>query len=282
MPTATGYYTHHDIPGICTFGDTPVPGLHPYDSTTLTSGQLRTRLQEQHPRWCVHFGSTRTVMDHDEATAWASDDDDQLLYVELMHPVNPDAPQRPSDLWLLTVDAQSGELRCDDEPNDRVWDTENLGNTWGNESHPLWAEAKDVAREIADRRSADRDLSDHRALETALHTVTSGVTQLLQDGWQDGETPKERRDFAIARGTEILDRAYNRARILQAGVKPGEMESLESYQVFHRMGWMPPTHEEMADHIIAVHGRRLRHRIGRVIDRLTGGRPGPDETGYAG
>ena len=42
--TATGEFTHFDIPGICTHGPAPVPGQDLYDSTMITAAQLMVSL----------------------------------------------------------------------------------------------------------------------------------------------------------------------------------------------------------------------------------------------
>ena len=43
-----------------------------------------------------------------------------------------------------------------------------------------------------------------------------------------------------------------------------------AYDDFYRLGFPPPTHQEMADHIIRAHGRTLRQRAARALRRALG------------
>ena len=91
MPTRTGFFTHHDLPGICTHGPVAVPGLHPYDTVPLTADQ-------PHATFCLHFHSTPTVLTADDISAWLDQNGDtgtDPVYADTLHPVPDDTRQRP-------------------------------------------------------------------------------------------------------------------------------------------------------------------------------------------
>ena len=50
---------------------------------------------------------------------------------------------------------------------------------------------------------------------------------------------------------ELLDRAYNRYRLEHHGINLHDHPQYRSYQTFYEMGIAPPSHEKMADIIIA-------------------------------
>ena len=183
MATRTGLQTHHDLPGICTFGPVPIPGLHFYDSKTLTSAQLRSQLARQGTgaTYCVH--SLRHILTGQQFLDWNQHEpDDQLIYVELLHTVDDDTPQRTQDLWLLRVDPKTGSVSPHNNDED-VWDLDSLINpdpqdTVFNDPIPHH-EAMAIAREALGIHSDHRDFSDARALEQAMPAVAAAVTNFL-------------------------------------------------------------------------------------------------------
>ena len=54
---------------------------------------------------------------------------------------------------------------------------------------------------------------------------------------------------------EMLDRSYNLYRLKNHGINLGDHPEYRTYETFYEMGIAPPTHEEMADIIIARGGR---------------------------
>ena len=53
---------------------------------------------------------------------------------------------------------------------------------------------------------------------------------------------------------EMLDKTYNRYRIENHGINLDHHPEYRTYQTFYETGIAPPTHEEMADIIIATMG----------------------------
>ena len=108
--------------------------------------------------------------------------------------------------------------------------------------------------------TADRDLSNHRALAAAMPEVESAADMLRTPG----------RPFTRGYISEALDRAYNRARMTQAGIDipRDDLHHLRSYNHFHHLGFPPPSHQDMADYIIRRHGRRITDRARRIARRM--------------
>ena len=153
------------------------------------------------------------------------------VYAEHLHALSSNAWLRPRDMWLLRIDARTGEVSADSGPGD-PWSWQHL--TGGAEApdpgDPLLPRARSAALQAAIARRAGRKL-DNRA---------------------------------------ALDRAYGRARIARAGVHLHAPEIPSAYDDFYRLGFPPPTHQEMADHILRSRGRTLRQRAAQALRRLLG------------
>ena len=108
-----------------------------------------------------------------------------------------------------------------------------------------------------------RSLSDRRALDQARPVAAAAALDYLDVAGEHAD-----RRTAVARATEALDRAYNRARIARAGVALDDPEVPGTYNDFYRLGFPPPTHQEMADHIIRAHGRKPLQRAARMLRRV--------------
>ena len=114
-----------------------------------------------------------------------------------------------------------------------------------------------VARVIGER-AKNWDFSDQVALDRCKEDIRTAVTSVL--GWVETEAPpgldeeaKHQTIMQQLRGmpVEILDKTYNRYRIENHGVKLDYHPKFRTYQTFYEMGIAPPTHQEMADIIIA-------------------------------
>ena len=279
MPTRTGLKTHHDLPGICTFGPVPIPGLHFYNAKTLTSAQLRSQiaLQGTGATYCVHFHSLRHILTGQQLLDWNQHEpDDQLIYVELLHTVEGNTPQRTQDLWILRVDPKTGSVSPHDNDED-VWDLDSLINpdpedTAFHDPIPNH-EAMAIARRALDIRSADRDFSDAHALEQAMPAVAAAVTNFLvhrSPDQSDDNGEADTNDVAVHRAMETLDRAYGRARIANAGINLRIHPQLHTYQFFYQLGFAPPTHQDMADHIVNHYSPAPVRCMRRIIRRILG------------
>lgn len=273
MTTATGLYTHFDLPGICTDGPHPVPGLHYYDAPTLNASDLLEMIDAAPgaASWCMHYGSTRLIYDGPEILEWLrSMTPDTPVYAEHLHPVAADTPQRPQDMWLLRIDARTGHASPDglaEDPGASPWDCSHLtgGNGVPNPDHPLFGKARSAALEAVITRRDSRDLSDGRALAQAMPTTVAAALQYLESYGADSD-----RNSLVARTTEALDRAYGRAVIARAGVDLEQQPKPGTYGYFYRMGFPPPTHQEMALHIAQAHGKTPFRRAARILRKLLG------------
>ena len=269
IATRTGFHTHHDLPAICNHGPTPIPGLHHYDTITLTAGEVRAELA-QNPdgagqTYCSHFHSTRTILSTQDLLHYVDGDaDEQHVYIELIHPVPANTRQRPEDLWLLHIDARTGAVTPQDSDQD-VWDTTNFTAPTDN------PEQADLARTIAEGavtvRSQERRLTDRAALAKAMPTITAAAQTGLA---YTGADPGDRTNYAASWATEATDRAYAKARISRAGINLRLHPQLSSYHFFYALGFAPPTHEQMANHIIRTLSPSPAHRLGRTLRRLLG------------
>ena len=63
--------------------------------------------------------------------------------------------------------------------------------------------------------------------------------------------PESRIRYALGRTTEVIDQAYNLARMRLAGVNLTADSPYLTYQHFYDRGMAPPTHQEMADAAIS-------------------------------
>ena len=103
--------------------------------------------------------------------------------------------------------------------------------------------------------------------------VANAVTTAMAEA-PDG-SPEDRAAQAHGRAAETLDRAYGLARIARAGINIRLHPQVRSYQFFYNQGFPPPTHQDMADHIIRTLSPSLSHRIARTLRRLLGRKDSP-------
>ena len=240
MPTQTGLFTHHDLPGICTHGQVPVPGLHPYDTDPLTARQLRSSVADRpDTTFCMHFHSTRQVITGDEITNWldsTATPDSDPVYANSLHPVDDDTPQRAQDLWLVTVNPNTGEVTADYSGDDHaIWNPLHEVDAHPDGPATITAAARELTDQVIANRATERDLSNRRALADARREIETTAADMLRS---------TDRDFAHGATSESLDRAYNRARMAQAHVDihRDDLHHLRSYNHFYQLGFPPPTH----------------------------------------
>ena len=256
--TATGEFTHFDIPGICTHGPAPVPGQDLYGSTMITAAQLM-EMSNENSTYCLHFGATRTIHPGWDLAAWAREPQyGPTLFINHLHEVPANTEQRTEDLWMRTVDPITGQISVDDHL-ESVWNTATLAGPTPAADHPLRDEARRLTAQAFNERREERNLTEEAALEEALQLAEDGAVNSLSREHQefapeDGTGPVLGREhFTLMRVKELIDRAYNRARIRIAGVDLDNLTVGHKFGDFFALGMAPPTHEEMADHIIRTH-----------------------------
>ena len=173
-------------------------------------------------------------------------------------------PQDPRRLWRTKTDPSTGEVTITN-PEDDPWDTDSLlylpdGASPVNPGPDL---LEIYVAMVIGARSKDRDFSDEVALDRCTEDVRTAITHVL--GWIEAAAPadlsedrKHRLTIGQLQGmpVEMLDRKYNLYRMENHGINLEEHPEYRSYQAFDEMGVVtPPTHEQMANIIIAKPGR---------------------------
>ena len=173
-------------------------------------------------------------------------------------------PQDPRRLWRTKTDPSTGQVTITN-PEDDPWDTDSLlylpdGASPVNPGPDL---LEIYVAMVIGARSKDRDFSDEVALDRCTEDVRTAITHVL--GWIEAASPadlSEERTHRLTmeqlQGTpvEMLDRKYNLYRMENQGINLEEHPEYRSYQAFYEMGVVtPPTHEQMANMIIAKPGR---------------------------
>ena len=178
-------------------------------------------------------------------------------------PAADNSPKDPRSLWRTKTDPSTGEATITN-PEDDPWDTEVLLQL------PHSAKPVDPGPALLDiyvamvigERSKTRDFSDQVALDRCMEDVRTAITYVL--GWVEAAAPpgledeaKHRTIMQQLRGmpTEMLDKTYNRYRMGNHGINLDDHPQYRSYQTFFEMSIAPPTHQEMANIIIASVGR---------------------------
>ena len=167
--------------------------------------------------------------------------------------------QDPRTLWRTKADPYTGEVTITN-PQDDPWDTEVLLQL------PHGAKPVDPGSALLDiylamiigERSKTRDFSDQVALERCKNDVRTAITYVL--GWVEAAAPagldEEAKHQTIMQQLqgmpmEMLDKTYNLYRLESHGISLMNHPEYRTYQTFYDMGIAPPSHEEMADIIIA-------------------------------
>ena len=167
--------------------------------------------------------------------------------------------QDPRALWRTKPDPSTGEVTITN-PEDDPWDTQVLLQL------PHGAKPVDPGSALLDiylamiigERSKTRDFSDQVALDRSRNDVRTAITYVL--GWVEAAAPagldEEAKHHTImqqlqAMPTEMLDKTYNLYRMESHGINLEDHPAYRTYQTFYDMGIVPPSHEEMADIIIA-------------------------------
>ena len=230
--------TKLEIPGMCAEDPPSYSELETNDRHRLRREAALTQVS-QDATYCVHYSSLREILNsQDLADRIARYPEGHLTHIEYLHQVPADTPQDPRNLWLRKQDPVTGAVTVTNAAED-PWDLDVI-LTLPDGASPVdpGPELLDIyAAMVIGHRARDRDLSDEQVLEQCKQHIRTAITYVL--GRIEGtaspsfdEETKHRLTMAQLRGmpVEILDRAY---------------------ETFYEMGIAPPTHEEMADIIIA-------------------------------
>ena len=159
------------------------------------------------------------------------------------------------DMWETLRDPRTGQVMAANHRED-VWDITRFTEPVSpGEMAPDEEEIRGTARAMAAARLKDLPSGDREAAREAVPAAENALIQhaarqhALGQSWDD--TPW----IGQARAQEAFDRAYGRARMRRAGVDIDQLSRWRSYQAFFELGIPPPSHEEMADHMIRNFGK---------------------------
>ena len=247
-----------NIPGMCHEGPPSYSELEMDQGSRLRREKALTQIEENRT-YCAHFSSTREIIKSQELEKRIRRyEPGDYIDVEYLHEVPADTPQDPRNLWLRKQDPTTGAvtvINADEDP----WDLHVILFLRDGLS-PVDAEVELLeiyTAMVVGLRGRDRDLSDEEALERAKLDVHTAITYVLArieaiDANLDEETKHQLTMVQLRMmPVEMLDRAYNRYRLEHHGINLDDHPRYRSYQTFYEMGIAPPSHEEMADIIIA-------------------------------
>ncbi len=239
-------WTHHDLPGICTHGPTP-PTTGP--PRLMKAGAVASVLDPNRRTYCVHLLSSRVISPFEQVHEIAhGPQQGPTTHIEHLHPVPDDTPQRTQDLWFRKP-SKDGRTIAVNDSGDSVWNTMCLLDNRARENTRDRIRANALAQRAFENRSEQRDFSNRQAMAYAFPLARLAALQQLQyaNSTQDSEEAGYRMQFTLGRISEVLDRAYNLARMRLAGVNLAADSPYHKYQHFYDRGMAPPSHEEMAD-----------------------------------
>ena len=158
--------------------------------------------------------------------------------------------------WAMpgTSDPETGKalvLGWDQDQWDLRWLTEKPAhNRHELDSDLLMATASQIATERT-REERHWDLS---IIEEALPDVAAAFQAGYHRNMEIGRTREAAMTIALANANEALDRSYNLERMRRAGVDLDRYPWFRTMQAYFDLGMKPPSHREMADAIIRLHG----------------------------
>ena len=160
----------------------------------------------------------------------------------------------PVDKLWITFEDDDGTVRVYNHAED-PWEHSNLTTVTPEEAEIVNAAYND---QIIDRMV---DIVIKRRLEDYTRTadfddVLAHTRRAVINGLALTTAAGHNREHAVstagARACEAFDRAFHLARISAAGINLDDHPEYRSYQIFFDLKMPPPTHAQMADHIIAA------------------------------
>ena len=247
------------IPGMCDEGPPSYSELET-DERVRVAREVALAKVEEDKTYCVHFSSIREILASqallDKISRYPAG---ARVHVEYFHEVPAGTVQDPKNLWLRKMDPVTGEVTITNT-NEDPWDVDVL-LFLPNGASPVYPESTmmDIyTAMVIGERSRERDFGDQDALEGCKEDVHTAITYVLgrveatARANVDEET-RHRVTMAQLKGMpiEMLDRSYNLHRLRNQGIDLNQHPEFRTYQTFYEMGIAPPSHEEMADIIIA-------------------------------
>ena len=175
-------------------------------------------------------------------------------FVISVEEVPPDYEPDPQDLWTTYTHPETGKTIVDNLHYD-PWDL-----TFFSEETEVLDELKyellsdqdgdNITNHLIEHRSKERRCTDKDALLRARPIMKQTLLNSYASLYMTGSSHNVCMEMSALKAVEAFDRAYGLARIEKAGINLEQHPELRSYQYFFELGIAPPTHEEMADHII--------------------------------
>ena len=251
------------IPGMCDQGPPTYRASETPVKNRLTLQQAADQISDSETPHCVHYGTHREILLGREALCNAmlyTQDPEGRTHLEHIHQVPEETEQRNQDLWTRHVDNETGQILVEPGYDQSVWGISYFLMTRENGTvDPMNPRnTAEIADGVLAERSQERDFTNKEALATAMDLVraviATNTSELSEDPWvQSQEDPEwQAQETVMARATETLDIAYNYNRLVPAGVDLEQHPEYHTYQPFYDMGCKPPSHQEMADHIIGA------------------------------
>ena len=249
------------IPGMCDQGP-PSYEITP-EENLLNLREVRELIRDRDALHCVHHGTIREVLTGRETLYKAElsvETADEKTHLEHIHEVPEGTLQINQNLWNRRIDAETGRVLVRENEDESVWGIGYflLPRKNGTVDPMTREEISEIADEILVERSRKRDFSNKQALAAAMELVRTVILinqcAIHEESWlEDTDDPEWEAEHTVkARALETLDIVYNYNRIVMAGIDLEQHPEYHSYQPFYELGWKPPSHQRMADHIIQI------------------------------
>ena len=249
------------IPGMCEEGPPSYRIRETPKENLLNLREIRERVRDRDALHCVHHGTIRELLTGREILYKAkrfAETEEEETHFEHVHEVPEGTLQKNQDLWNRHIDPETDRVIVREQDEESVWGIGYflLPRENGTVDPMTPEEISEIADEVLVERSKERDFSNKQAMAAAMELVRAVIainqSAVHEESWLgDTDDPEWEADYTVkARATETLDIAYNYNRIVMAGIDLGLHPEYHSYQPFYDMGWKPPSHQEMADHII--------------------------------
>ena len=251
------------IPGMCDEGPPSYAELET-DERVRIRREVALSKVEENKTYCVHFSSIREILTSQELQDKISSySEEARVHIEYFHEVPASTSQDPRNIWLRKMNTDTGGVTITNTEED-PWDTDILlflpdGATPLNPGPDM---LEIYVAMVIGARPQERDFTDREALDRCKADVQTAITYVLgriEAAAPPGLDAERKHRLTMthlkAMPIEMLDRKYNLCRMENHGINLDNNPEYRTYQTFYDMGIAPPTHQQMADIIIAKEGR---------------------------
>ena len=179
-------------------------------------------------------------------------------FIETVTEVPEGFEQPTADYWITSTDPDTGR-KLVYAHQDNVWDTKRFTEPPPPpkvlaQSPVSDADVMAITLHLIENRLSQYPQTDHDSAQSALETTRLTVRNVAARSHAQFHNLEQVLITAAQQGLEAFDRAYNLARVENAGINLSQHPEFRSYQTFFEMGMLPPSHHEMADRIIQLFG----------------------------